>query len=52
MLIYFCYESTSIDRSKLRGCPKIVKLSLLGSQKCHLSVSVVSLELAVIMIGS
>jgi len=43
---------TSINRSKLRGCPKIVRLILLGSQKCHLSVSVVSSQLVIMMIGS
>ena len=31
---------------------KIVKQKLLGSQKCYLSVGVISLQLAMIMIGS
>ena len=35
--------------SKCCRCPKIVKQNLLGSQKCYLSVGVVSLQLAVIM---
>ena len=34
------------------GVQKIVKQNLLGSQKCYLSVGVVSLQLFVIMIES
>ena len=49
---FFVMNPTSINHSKLHGCPKIVKLSLLGSRKCHLSVSVVSSQLAIMMIGS
>ena len=51
-LFVLVMNPTSINHSKLRGCPKIVKPSLLGSQKCHLSISVVSSQLAVMMIGS
>ena len=51
-LFILVMDPTSIHRSKLRGCPKIVKLSLLGSQKCHLPVSTVSSPLAVRMVGS
>ena len=53
MLIYFSVMNpTSINRIKLHGCPKIAKLSLLGSQKCHLPVSTVSSPLAIRMVGS
>jgi len=50
--LFSVMNPTSINRSKLPGCPKIVKLSLLSSQKYHLSVSVVSSQLAVMIIGS
>ena len=50
--LFSVMNPTSINHSKLHGCPKIVKLSLLGSQKYHLSVSVVSSQLAVTIIGS
>ena len=40
------------NNSKSYKCPKIVKQNLLGSQKCDLSVGVVSLQLAMIMIDS
>ena len=50
--LFSVMNPTSINRSKLHGCPKIVKLSLLGSQKCHLPVSTVSSQLAVMIIGS
>ena len=50
--LFSVMNPTSINHSKLHGCPKIVKLSLLGSQKCHLPVSMVSSPLAVRMVGS
>jgi len=50
--LFSVMNPTSINHSKLHGCPKIVKLSLLGSQKCHLPVSIVSSPLAVRMVGS
>ena len=50
--LFSVMNPTLINRSKLHGCPKIVKLSLLGLQKYHLSVSVVSSQLAVMIIGS
>ena len=50
--LFSVMSPTSINRSKLHGCPKIVKLSLLGSQKYHLPISTVSSVLAVRMVGS
>ena len=52
LICFFVMNPTSINHSKLHGCPKIVKLSLLGSQKCHLPVSIVSSQLTVMIIGS
>ena len=51
-LFNIIFSRTLINCSKLCSCLKIVKLILLGSQKYHLLVSVVKLQLAVTMVGS
>ena len=53
-LIYLCnlvLSSTLKNDSKCCRYPKIVREILVGSQKYHLSISVVSLQIAMIVIG-
>ena len=51
-LFNIIFSRTLINCSKLCSCPKIGRPILLGSQKYHLLVSVVKLQLAVTMVGS